>query len=286
MNTIFRHTFKGYRGQILGWGISLLLLALMLVQFYGTVLDQKETLEKLLESYPSDMMAFFGDFEDLDFTSPGSYINLEFFSYMPLIVGIFAVLLGSGLLASDEESGRLDLLLAYPVSRTALFMGRVLAFCLALLAILAIVWLGFVIPMSWTPLDIHWFDMILPFVSLMAQLLLFGMLALLLSMLLPSRRLAASTAGIALVASYFITSLARINSDLQPLARLMPHHYYQGGEAISGLDVDWLAGLLLIALLFGALAWLRFVRRDIRVSGEGSWRWSASLTLRSLWQHR
>ncbi len=50
------------------------------------------------------------------------------FSLLPVIVGIFALIAGSGLIASDEESGRLDLILAHPPSRTALFWGRLLAF--------------------------------------------------------------------------------------------------------------------------------------------------------------
>ena len=107
--------------------------------------------------------------------------------------------------------------------------------------------------------------------SLLGVLLLFAMLALLLSMLLPSRRVAAMTAGTLLVFSYFVTSLAKLNSSLKPVARLMPLRYYQSADAIEGLNYAWLSGLLGVALLFTVLAWWRFERRDIRVAGEGSW---------------
>jgi ABC-2 type transport system permease protein len=271
MQTVFRYRLARLRGQILGWGIALALLSLFIAQFYGTMLEQQEQFEKLLESYPKEVLAFFGD--SLDLATPSGYLGYYNFSMMPLIVGIFVVLVGSGLLASDEESGRLDLIVAHPVSRAALFWGRWLAFVSATLAILGLSWLGLYLPTAWTPLDVGWLEVTWPYLSLLGALMLFGMLALLLSMLLPSRRLAASVAGMGLAGSYFLASLARINADLEPAARLSPLYYYQGGEAMEGLNTAWFAGLLMVALLFALLAWRRFWRRDIRVGGEGGWTW-------------
>ena len=57
MKTIFRYRLARLRGQILGWGIALALLSLLLAQFYGTMLDQQEQFEELIESYPDELMA-------------------------------------------------------------------------------------------------------------------------------------------------------------------------------------------------------------------------------------
>jgi ABC-2 type transport system permease protein len=131
------------------------------------------------------------------------------------------------------------------------------------------------IPTSWTPLDVGWVELAWPYLSLLGVLMFFGTLSLLLSMLLPSRRLAATAAGLTLVGSYFLTSLARINADLEPMAKLSPLYYYQGGEAMDSFSVIWFVGLLALAILFALLAWWRFQRRDIRVGGEGGWAWSS-----------
>jgi ABC-2 type transport system permease protein len=209
--------------------------------------------------------------------TPEGFLSFEFFSLMPVVLGIFAVLLGSGLLASDEESGRLDLIMAHPVSRTELFAGRLVAFVMATVAVLAILWLGFLLSMSWSTLDIAPAKLLLPFLSLLAVLMVFSMLALFFSMVLPSRGVAASVSGLFLVASYFVTSLARINDRLERIATFSPLNYYQTEQAFNDFNVQWFAGLLLAALLFALLAWWRFRRRDIRVGGEGGWqlpRWS------------
>jgi len=273
MVAIFRYTLRRFRGQILGWGLALFLVVLLIVGIYDSIGWQAAELEQLLASYPPELMAFFsasGSMLSL-FTAEG-FVSMEFFSFMPVVLGIFAVLMGSGLLASDEEKGTLDLIMAHPVSRSALFMGRLLALVTATVGILAIAWLGFVVSMNWSSMDIGLGRMWLPLLSLLAVLLVFGTLALLLSMVLPSRRLAASVSGLLLVASFFVTGLARINEDLETLARLLPLNYYQTEEAFHQFNVQWFAGLLVVAALLAVLAWWRFQRRDIRVGGEGGWR--------------
>ena len=77
--------------------------------------------------------------------------------------------------------------------------------------------------------------------------------------------------GIGVVGSFFLTSLSRIDENLEAAARLSPLNYYQSGDAILGLNWEWLAGLGGVSLLMLLLAWWRFERRDIRVGGEGSW---------------
>ncbi len=270
MMTVFRYTLRRFRGQILGWGIALALYGVLLVSMYDMIAAEQEQFQDLLEIYPPELAAFMGGMSS--FATPEGFVSIEFFSFMPLILGIFGVLMGSGLLVSDEENGRLDLIMAHPVSRTALFLGRLLAFVAATVAILAIAWLGLIVSMTWSSMDIGWGRIWLPLLSLLAELLLFGTISLLMSIVLPSRRMAATTGGLLLVASFFITGLAKINENLEPVAKLSPLNYYQTQDAFQGLNGAWLAGLLGSALVFAALAWWRFQRRDIRVGGEGGWR--------------
>ena len=270
MVTVFRYTMKRFRGQIIGWGIGLFLLGLLLVSFFDSFAGQQEALNELLAIYPEELMAFFGDFTN--FATPEGFLGIEFFSYMPLILGIFPIIAGSGLLVSDEESGRLDLILGHPVSRSAMLFGRLFAFVASSILICLIAWVGLVVPMLWSTMEVDIGKLLLPFVSLLAEIMLFGAIAILFSLLLPSRRVAAMTAGLILVVSFFITGFAEIISDLEEVARFSPLTYYQSTDAMQGLKFDWLAGLLVMAILFILFSWWLFQRREIRVGGEGGWR--------------
>ena len=271
MLTTFRYTLSSLRGQILGWGLGVAALGLILVPFYDVFAGQQSDYLKVVENYPPEFLSFFGG-DAASLATTDGYLGMYGFSMLPVIAGIFAVLAGSGLLASDEESGRLDLIAAHPVGRAGLFWGRVLAFTAASLGIMIVGWLGFSALLGGSSLEVTWGQMALPFLPLLAQTLIYGALALLLSMLLPARRLAAAGAGVVLVASYFLSSMAGLNERLAAVSRFLPYDYYQSGEAINGLDWAPFLGLLAASAALVLLAWWRFQRRDIRVAGEGGWR--------------
>jgi ABC-2 type transport system permease protein len=270
VGTILRDALSRARGQILGWGLSLGMLAALTVAFFDTLLAQREGYEALVRSMPPEVLAFLGGMADT--FSPVGYLGLYFYSYMPVVAGIYAVLAGSGLVAADEEAGTLDLLLAQPIRRAALLGGRVLALALTLAAILALTWAGFAVSAPRTGLEAGVGALALPLVSLWALLVAYGLLALLLSQILPSRSAAASTAGLVLVLDYFLVSWRTIRPELEPLARALPQGHYQGAEALGGLDFGALSVLLGAGAVCGLLALWRFQRRDIRVAGEGGWR--------------
>jgi ABC-2 type transport system permease protein len=260
-------------GAILIWGMALFLLAWPVVLAYDVVQKEQQKIKEVAKNFQIFFAAMGGDLDRI--THPSEYLTLRFFSFMPLILGIFAILSGTGLTAVDEEKGTLDLILAHPVTRTSVFLGRFLAMLLTLLIILIVSWAGLVMWMARTNLrdQITPGQMVLPYLSLLAELLFFGTLAMLLSLIMPSRRQAATAGGVFLVGSFFITMFARIDPSLEWIARLSPLSYYQSGQAVLGLNLNWLGGLFLLAVCFTFLAWYGFERRDIRVAGEGVWQW-------------
>lgn len=266
-----RYTFGGFRGSILSWGLGLALFGLLIVSMYETFADQGGEFQQMISSYPPEFLAFFGATVDSMLT-PAGFLKMYAFSMLPIIVGIFAVLAGSGLIVADEEHGRLDLIIAHPIGRSAFFFGRLLGLLAAALSIHLLGWLGFSLLLGGSSLGLTWGQMAIPFLTLLVQIVFYIVLALLLSMLLPSRNLAAVISGAVMVTSYVITSMAFMDERVETLAKLMPYAYFQAVLSFRELNLSWLLALLGISAAMTAAAWLRFVRRDIRLSGEGSWR--------------
>ena len=269
MYAVFKHTYARMRGQMLGWGIGLGLYILLMASFYDTI-ARLGGLQDLLAQYPKDMLAFFGD-AMMAINTPSGYLDLYFFNYMSVILGILVVGSCANLLVGDEERGILDLVLAQPVSRSALFWGRLLGFVAALVTILAVCLLTWAIPAKHYGMELTWLQFVRPFLPLLAELLLFGTLALALSLVLPSARAASATTGGLLVANYMLVGLSNINQDLKDIVAYTPLHFYQGGKAVDSLNWEWLVGLLGVSALLALFAWWRFQRHDIRVGGEGGW---------------
>lgn len=265
-----RYTLSGLRGQILGWGLGLALYGLLIVSMYDTMAAQQDQLQQLISSYPEEFLAFFGG-DSASLMTPAGFLGMYAFSMMPILIGIFAVLAGSGLIAGDEERGRLDLIIAHPVGRSAFFFGRVTGMIAATILIHAMGWLGFSLLLGSSSLGFSWGQMSVPMLSLMVQILFYAALALLLSMVLPARSLAAMASGTIVAASYFISSLAFMSPGLETASKYLPYRYYQTVLSFSELNAGWLLGLLGAGLLMAGAAWLLFIRRDIRLAGEGSW---------------
>jgi ABC-2 type transport system permease protein len=265
----FKHTLLRLRWQVIGWSVGIGLYGLLMAFFYPSMVEMGDVINDYIGMFPEGMLAFFENMYAIG--TPMGYIDVYFFSYLHLIIGIFAISAGVGLLAGDEEKGVLDLVLAQPISRSTLFFGRFLGLSAALAVIHMAGWLSWAIPAGAVGFELTWLQLLLPFLPLLAVVLLFAGIAMFLSMAFPSARIAGMLTGALLVGNYLLLGLSKINDKLQPLMKLTPLRYYQGGAAVDGLNYNWLLGLLFSALIVMAVAWQLFLKRDIRVGGERSW---------------
>ena len=270
MFTVIRYSLRKSRGAIIGWGIGLAALGLMM----GSLFDMVASSGDLMESYVEALPEFAELFNMAAMSTPIGWLDVEYFSFLPLIIGLFATGAGASLLARDEESGELDLILAHPVSRTVLFWGRFLANTLVIIVLLLISWASLLLTMTWSEgFTIPALDLLLPFTSLFGILMFFMTLSLLLSMLLPTRRMASMVAGMLVAASFFITLLSGLVEELERASDFSPLTYLETSTAIeNGLNMTWCGVFIAIVLVLALLAWQLFQRREVRVGGEGSWR--------------
>ena len=270
MLTVIGYTLRRSRGAMIGWGLGLAVLTITM----GSLFDMIAGNTSLMDAYIEALPEFAAIFDIGGMNTPTGWLDVEYFSFMPLIIGLFATGVGASLLARDEERGTLDLILAHPVSRTTLFWSRLLATTLVTIMLLLISWASLLLPMTWSEnFTIPAFGLLLPFVSLFGILMFFMTLALLFSMLLPARSMASMLAGTLVVASFFVTLLSRAVAQLERAADFSPMTYLETSTAIeNGLNWTWFGVFLTIDLVLALISWQLFQRRDIRVGGEGTLR--------------
>ncbi len=268
----FRNTLRKLCGAVIGWSIGMFLYDWLIGSMYDSVLEMGDEMGAMIQNYPEQLTAFFPSISD--FNSPIGFIDTYFSTYMTFIIGIFAVGAAAKLLVGEEESGILDLVMAYPVSRTKLFWGRFLAYLTAIVMIMLACWVGWLLPSQTSGMPLTSLELLMPMVPLFAILALFGALALLLSMLLPASRIAGSLSGALLIVNFLLVGLSTINPDLKPIFEVTPLYFYQGAKFIADPNWGWIFGLLGGALMMILAAWAVFLRRDIRVGGEAGWRLS------------
>ncbi|MEC8659219.1 MAG: ABC transporter permease subunit [Verrucomicrobiota bacterium] len=270
--TIASYSLKRSFSIILGWGIPLMLLGIITIPFYDLVAENEKQLRPVLDTLKPLLKSFVGGDEAAQVFTPEGFIALRYFAFLPVVMGIFGSVYGSGLLAADEERGILDFLMAHPISRSQIFWGRLLSFLLSLILIIGFGWFGLWLgvlkaeSMNFSPVKL-W----LPYLSVFAVTWLFACLSLALSMVMPSRSAAAMFSGIIVLAGYIITNLSKAIKGLESWALFSPITYFQS-NAMMGLKLNPLTVLFVSSIIFVAFAWKAFVNRDIRVAGDGGWK--------------
>ena len=269
---ITRYSFCRSVWAIIGWGIPLMLLGIITIPFYDLVAENERQLRPVLENLKPLVKTFIGGEEAEQIFTPQGFISLRYFAFLPVILGIYGSVSGSGLLAADEERGILDFVLAHPVSRGQFFWGRVIAFTFSLSCIIGLGWLGLWIGVAKAgSMNFPTFQLLLPYLSVFAVTWFFACFSLALSMCVPSRSSAAMISGIVVLGGYIITTLSKAIKGLESWAVFSPLTYFQS-NAMTGLELVPFFKLLLVAFFLLFLARTGFGLRDIRVAGDGGWK--------------
>ena len=250
------HFFDRWR-SVLAWGLPLGLMSAFIVAIFPSVED---SISKAVEGYPQGLKEAFGIGQ---LSNVEQYLQAEMLSLIvPLAMGYLAVRAIASGLTGGAESGRLDVLLSAPVSRSRLVAAGFLATAAELAAVLLVTGLltGLGSVLSGAGLDpgaaAEGFANVWPLALLFA-----GCGAIAAGFSLRTSVVTGSVAGL-LVAMYVIDLVGRLDPDLSGLRYLSVFKYY--GNAIEdGIEPLAFAGVTLAACLLAALgAWL-FERRDL-----------------------
>ncbi|MCA9914129.1 MAG: ABC transporter permease subunit [Anaerolineae bacterium] len=263
---IFRRTLYDNRRGILWWGLGIGVVAFYVVVVYPMIEGLTE-IRTLMESPAFQFII--GDIGEIDYTSPTGFLGIEFFTWVPLILGVYAVLFGINITGGEEARGTVDILLSAPVRRWQVIIEKFLAYLTALLGILAISTIGIVIGAVMTPaLEISMGSLVLGMLNTLPTLLLIAALALFLTTILSTPGQAGGIAAAIIVASYFLNSLASMAASplINRLQDLSFFKYYAPFEVLSrGIQWGNFLGLLAAGGILLLLAIVFYQRRDIYV---------------------
>ncbi|MCC6614910.1 MAG: ABC transporter permease subunit [Anaerolineae bacterium] len=265
---IFKRTLWDSRVGILSWGIGLGILALGELTLFPSISEAFAGMSELLNS--PFYKAFLGENADAAaFATPAGYISTYMLAFVPLYVAVYAVMLGLGVVANEEERGTLDVLLGTPIPRWQVIVEKSAAVLVILLLVLLLNGVGALLGVLMTPelADVSLGRVLEASFSMLPVTLVMAALALFFSTVLRSRNLAAGVTGAIIIASYFITNLSSIAQEaLGTISKLSFYSYYSPLDTMRG-GIVWSEFAILcviVAALFG-LSIYAFQRRDISV---------------------
>jgi len=267
---ILLRELKCNRRSVILWALSLGLLILLVLGIYPSFVENggaAADFERYLEAFPQGFKRVFG-MDRLAIFDPVGFFAVEMYVIVTLFGGIFAAMLGAGLLAKEEDEKTVEFLLAKPVTRGAVVTSKVLSmvagvllFNLLLAAATLAGFEGFVkeeynrSALLWllaAPVLVH---------------LVFGAGGFLISLFFVRRRSAVSGSIAVVLMLYFFDVVAVLSERLRFLEYFSPFRYIRAADIVSAgsLRAEYALGLLAAFAVMVGATYLLYGRRDILV---------------------
>ena len=264
MKPVTKWTIKQRRWSVFWWSFAAAALIILTMAFYPTIRDQATELQKSFSQLSNSTVALFSDTNQI--FSPIGYLSSQIFYLMlPMLLSILTIGLGSSLIAREEDSGTIEMLLSRPVSRSRLLGGKALAGLIILAVAGASALVSLLVMAELVNIAVALPAIAAATLASVVMALLFGTLSFTVTCLGRTARAASiGVAALVAIAGYIISSLSSVVPWLRWPSIVSPFHYYHPAEILGG-DYHWneLIGLTFVSVVLGAVAWWAFRRRDL-----------------------
>ncbi|MCU0482982.1 MAG: ABC transporter permease [Chloroflexi bacterium] len=263
LRSVFGKTLRDQRRSLLAWTIAVAAVGVLYAAFWPLMVSPE--MKAALEAFPPALLEMLG-YDDI--TTAAGYVGSTTFGLLgPALIIVFAAAVGGSAIAGEEESGRLDLTLAHPVSRWSVALQRFAAIVVQMVVVGAALALALIAISGPAQLgDIGTANLAAASLHLAAFGVFFAAVALGVGAMTGRRSLVYAAVALVAVGGFLANNLAPMVDEIAFLRDISPFHYYSGGEPLRhGLQVADLGLLVAASAVLVALGGLVFDRRDVAV---------------------
>lgn len=253
-------TVVDQRRGLIGWTIGLAVIVGAMGALWPTVRDMPD-ISEFLDNYPAAVRDLFNI--DQIATGPG-YLNAELFSIIvPAMFIVYAVARGARLLAGEEESRALDVVLASPVPRSQILLAKAVGLVLGTAALGVGLFAATATTSTVLGMRISVGGLAAGSVAMIAIGVEHGLLALAVGAATGRRTVALAVGGAVGVAGYVLFVVGEIVTSLSSWQRLSPFHQVLANGPLGGALPLTLIAVVGVGVLTVAVALPLFERRDV-----------------------
>ena len=233
---LLRMTLRLSRWAIVGWIRFLVLYSFLIIWIYP-LLAENEGMALYVQSMPEEVLNSIGLTPEIvdDLFAEGGFsfegwLATEYLAWWPIMVGIYAFMFCSGIVAREAERGTMELLLSQPVSRSRIVSSKLLGFLVIIAMIIAGSLIGIILSL---PLVDVGLDLWRVFLVLAQAGMLVGVIATystLVSSLVMDPRKAMTISGGLMAFSYILNLLAPALSGMDWILRFSLFSYFKPFE--------------------------------------------------------
>ncbi|GMR10330.1 MAG: hypothetical protein BMS9Abin28_1151 [Anaerolineae bacterium] len=263
--SVFTKNLYDMRRGLIWWSVGLVLTNLMIVLVFPSIEESSAALTEYMNNLPPAMTALFGDVQNL--TTMEGYLGLELFGFfLPALTLGFGIAYGGGVIGSEEDTGTLDLLLSYPISRRSVLTQKFGAIAVFALLVLVTSTIGLLLGIAMVDSTVDVANLAAAVLNVGLLTLVFGTLTLALTGVGLNRGAASGIAAGLAAITFLMNSLAPLADLPDAVRHITPWYYYDASEVLLSGFVPVNAAVLLAAIvILLVIGLVGFQRRDIAV---------------------
>lgn len=257
-NTLLKTLYEK-RWGVLWWSVAMFAMTLFVVILFPTF---QESFGASLQDVPDSLKSMFG--EAADYQTIEGFLELQVFMQMIFLTFIYGIILFTGLIAGDEGEGTLQTLLAQPISRTRVYIEKLIAGMIILGVVSLAMAAGSLVGVGLIGESVSLMGIFEVTFAQWLTALVLSLVGFMIGAATGSRGMAGALAGIFAFVSYLVTSLVGTVTALEPINHLSPFKYFNNSKILyNGLDLGNMAILAGISLVLIIIGWVLFIKRDI-----------------------
>lgn len=259
--SVFTKALYDRRWFIFGWFVGLAFLAWFIGVFYGSF-GQSEALNQQLKSLPPELQSLVGNTDSYS-TVPGYFGTQIFSQTMTMLSAVLGIMLGTSL-ATEEEGGTLQTLLAAPISRTKVLMSKWLAAVTALAIVTLGLLPGLVISLWQQSLTLDAWKVSQALLNVWVFCVFFLSLTFAIAAIWGRKAYAIAISSVVAVSGYLLFIMSAGVKSLKPYEKLSVYFYY-GTENVLEKGVVWwrFSSLVIVSIVLLTVSAVIFARRNI-----------------------
>jgi ABC-2 type transport system permease protein len=261
---LLRRGLSDHRRALVGWCVGVAGYIALVAAIFPSI-ESSPDFNELVENYPDVLKSLFGLSAGGDITSGAGYFDVELFSLMlPLLVLVLAIGSGARAFAGEEDAGRLELVLSYPLRRRDAVLAKAGAVAIEVVILCVVAGIAIAALDPLVGLDLSFGRLVAAVVLLVVLGVFHGWLALAVGASVPSRALAIGVPTAVAAAGYLVNGLHGLAGWLDPFRFLSPFWLVGTSPLQSGID-PW-GALVVVAASVAVLAAgsLLVERRDLQ----------------------
>jgi len=254
---------KRTRVGLLWWMIGTVAMGAYVVGVYDT-LGNVEDVADFYEQLPPALREFIGD---ADISTIDGWLQVEFMSWVPLILAIYGGIFAAGSVSREVEQRTVDFMLALPVSRVQFIASRLLIGVWNLLLMCVVIFALMTAGVALTGHTVHADNYALAvFNAFLLSVALLAAYVALATFVDEQSKVTGITIGVTLV--LWIASVALQATDAPEVVRwFSPFEHYHSAEAMGGnsVTISSLIALGAASIVGAGTALYWYNRRDIAI---------------------